>query len=144
MTDEKIKIPIWFWVVSIIMLLWNLMAINTFFQHITISEEALQAMALNERELYGAYPYWIKIDFGVAVLGGVLGSLGLLLRKKWAKTFLVISLIAVIVQMFFSLVIAKATDVYGPEAVIMPLIVILVSCFLVWFAHFSIKKNWIK
>ncbi len=141
---EKSRIPVWFWIVTTILLVWNLMGVGSFFQHITVSEEALQALPTNERELYGQYPDWAKIAFALAVFGGAIGCIALLLRRKWARPVLVISLIAVIIQMFHSLFIAKAMDVYGPGSVVMPILVILISIFLVWFANYSFKKGWLR
>lgn len=138
------KMATWFLVVAIVLTLWDLMGVISFFQHITISDEALQAMPQNERELYGSYPLWTKVAFAVAVFGGFLGSILLLLKKKLAKPVFIVSLIAVIVQMFHSLFIAKAMDVYGPGATIMPIMVIAIGIFQIWLANFGIKKGWLR
>ncbi|WP_200975257.1 hypothetical protein [Echinicola sp. 20G] len=141
--ENSVKIPLWFWIVSTVMLLWNLMGVGSFFMHVGMSEEALAALSEAEQELYASYPMWTTVAFAAAVFGGALGCIGLLLRKKWAKMVLIISLIGVIIQMFHSLVIAKATDVYGPGAVVMPIMVIVIAIFLVWLANYSIKKHWL-
>lgn len=144
MENQEIKIPKWYWILVVILLLWNLMGVGSFFQHTMISQEALDAMPANEAELYGKYPLWTHIAFALSVFGGVLGCIGLLLRKKWSKTILIISFVSIIVQMAHSLFIAKATEVYGPGAVVMPIMVILIGVFLVWLADFGIKKGWLK
>ncbi|NJB72590.1 hypothetical protein GGR42_003081 [Saonia flava] len=143
MTAELKKVPTWFWVVSIIFLIWNLMGVTAFFADIMMSDEALQALPENERDLYGKYPPWTKIAYAVAVFGGFFGCIGLVLRKQWAKPVFILSLIGVLVQMVHSLFIAKAMDVYGPGAAIMPVMVVLFSVFLIWFAGHCIKKGWI-
>lgn len=141
--ETNIKIPVWFWIVAAIMLLWNLMGVGSFFSHVGMSEEALAALPEAEQELYASYPMWATVAFAFAVFGGALGCLALLLRRKWAKPLLIISLIAIIIQMFHSLVIAKAMDVYGPGAVAMPVMIIVTAVFLVWLANFSIKRHWL-
>ena len=78
MTHEKVKIPIWFWIVTGLFLVWNFMGVAAFFQHISLSEEAIQAMPAAEQELYGRYPIWTKVVFALAVLCGFLGCLGLM------------------------------------------------------------------
>ncbi len=77
MENTKIKIPVWFWVVVIIFLLWNILGVLSFFGHTFISEEAISKLPENERELYGDYPLWTTIVFAVAVIFGFIGSLGL-------------------------------------------------------------------
>lgn len=145
MENIKIKIPIWFWVVAILFLLWNIMGVFSFFVHTFISDEALAALPTNERELYGDYPIWTTIIFAIAVFGGLLGSLGLVLKKKWSKLAFIISLCAVIPQMIHNVFFTKSMDVYGPgQAATMPVLIVIFGIFLVWFSNFAITKNWLK
>lgn len=138
------KIPTWFWVVSALALLWNLFGVWAFIGDATMSAEAIAELPEEIKSLYESYPLWTKIAYGTAVIAGALGCILLLARNKFAKPVLLISLVAVVVQMFHSLFIAGAMDVYGPGAVIMPIMVILVSVFLVWFANYGIKQQWLK
>ncbi|AGA77159.1 hypothetical protein [Echinicola vietnamensis] len=139
----KVSIPIWFWAVTGTLLLWNLLGVGSFFMHVSMTEEAIAALPKTEQELYAVYPTWALVAFAVAVFGGVLGCIGLLLRKKWAKYILILSLIGIIIQMFHSLIIARAMEVYGPGAVVMPIMVIVIAVFLVWMANFSVKRGWL-
>ncbi|UCS94548.1 hypothetical protein KZP23_05875 [Echinicola marina] len=141
--EQTIKIPTWYWVVAIIMLLWNLLGVSAFFMQIGMSEEAMAALPETERELYASYPLWATIAYAVAVFGGALGCIGLLLKKKWAKMVLIISLIGIIIQVFHSLAISGAMEVYGPGAAVMPTMIIVLAIFLVWLSNFSIKKHWL-
>ena len=144
MTTSSTKIPIWFWIVTIFMLLWNIMGVMTFFQYMFISDETLAAMPDNERALYGEYPMWTNIVFAMAVFGGTMGSIGLLLKKKWARTMFIISLIGIIPQMIHNVFMTGSMEVYGPGSLIMPILVVVLGIFLLWFANYSIKKNWLS
>ena len=142
---EKTKIPIWFWVVSIFFLLWNIMGVFSFLAHTFISNEALAELPSNERELYGEYPLWTTIVFAIAVIAGMIGAIGLVLKKKWSKMAFVISLLAIIPQMIHNVFFTKSIEVYGTvEAVTMPALVVVVGLFLVWFSMFAIKKQWLN
>lgn len=144
MSNDQIKVPVWFWVLSVVLLLWNAMGVVAFIQQMTMSVEAVQALPVDEQALYSKYPLWTKIAFAFAVFGGLLGCVGLLLRKSWAKPVFWLSLIGVVVQMTHSLFIAKAMDIYGPGAIVMPIFVLLVAGFLVWFSGYCITKKWIN
>jgi len=144
MNKGKNKIPVWFWIVSTVAILWNIMGVASFFMQIMISDETLQALPINERELYGNYPLWTKIAFALAVFGGLFGSIALLLRKKYAKPLFLISLVAIIIQMYHHLFMINSIEVYGTEAWIMPILVFIIGILLVWFSWFCYKKNWIK
>ena len=89
-------------------------------------------------------PAWATAAFAIAVFAGALGCIALLLRKSWAKSLFVLSLIGIVVQMVYNLFMSKAMEVYGPGAAIMPIMVMLFGIFLIWFSKKSISKGWIS
>jgi hypothetical protein len=109
-----------------------------------MTEEAFAAMPEAERMLYMNVPVWATAAFAIAVNGGAVGCLLLILRRAWAFPVLVASLLGVIVQMYHSLFVANSIDVYGPGGMIMPIMVLGISAFLVWYAMHARNKGWIK
>lgn len=145
MDNLKIKIPVWFWVIAVFALLWNLMGVYSFYAHTFISEAALAELSEAERALYGEYPTWTSIVFAIAVFGGLAGSLGLILKKKWSKIAFIISLCAIIPQMAHNLFFTSSIEVYGVgQAAFMPALVVISGAFLVWFSNYAIKKDWLN
>ena len=145
MENTKIKLPVWFWIVVIVFLLWNIVGVFSFFAHTFISDEAIAKLPAAERELYGEYPFWTTIVFAVAVFFGIAGSLGLILKQKWSKIAFIISFIAIVPQMIHNVFFTKSIEVYGiAQAVTMPILVVVFGIFLVWFSDFSIHKKWLK
>ena len=126
------KTGIWFWVISIIALLWNAMGINQYLQQ-AYRTDTFKAMYPDEKvlEMVLNTPAWVMGAFAIAVFSGFLGSLFLLLRKKIAKPFFLVSLTAVIIQMFYNVFLSGALDFYGPGAVIMPIMVIGFAIFII-------------
>lgn len=142
---KNVKVPGWFWGVVIFALLWNIMGVLSFIQHTFISEEALAMLPENESALYENYPAWATAIFAVAVFGGLFGSLGLLLRKRWSKLLFIISLSAVVPQMIHNLFFTKSMEVYGPgQATTMPSMIVLFAILFIWFSNVAIKKSWLK
>ncbi len=144
MNQNKTKLPVWFWIFTIVMLLWNLMGVASFFAHTMVGEEQLQAMSEAERNLYGQYPLWTKIVFAIATFSGALGCIALLMRKKWATPILLISFITICIQMGHSLFIAGALEVYGAQHAILPAVVALVGLGLYFFSKHAEKRDWIS
>ena len=70
--------PKWFWIVSSILLVWNLMGVMAFFQQMAVTAEQIAAMPEAEQLLYNSIPIWATIAFAFAVFGGTLGCVGLL------------------------------------------------------------------
>jgi hypothetical protein len=88
-------------------------------------------------------PAWATAAFAIAVFAGFLGCLLLIFRKKLSKTILLISLIGVLVKMSHGFM-SGIKDVYGPGGITMPIIIIGLSVFLVWYSKFVYKKGWLS
>ncbi|OBX24183.1 MULTISPECIES: hypothetical protein [Bizionia] len=138
------KPPKLFWIISIVALIWNLMGVLAYLMQAFMTEDALQKLPEAEQALYTDLPAWVTAAFAIAVFGGTLGAVGLLLRKKWARLIFLFSLIGIIVQMAHSFFISNNIDVYGPGAVIMPIMVLVIGVYLIMFSKSAIAKGWIS
>lgn len=140
----SVKPPVWFWVVSVIALLWNLMGVfnylNQAFNQVAILESLDQA----QREAFEGIPAWATAAFALAVFTGLIGSIGLLLRKKWARPLFIVSLITAVAQFIHWLFISNAVEAFGPSTYTMPIIVVIIGLYLIFFSKQGIQKGWLK
>jgi hypothetical protein len=143
-TTPASKLPLWFWIVAGVALVWNLIGIAAFFMDPTMNESAMAALPEAQRSLYAATPAWATAAFAIAVFGGAAASAGLLLRTRLAVALFGISLVAVLVQMFQAFVLANAISVVGAGAAIMPAIITLIAIALLWFAWTARSKGWLR
>ena len=136
--SSTIKPPIWFWIVSIIALIWNGMGVNAYLQQ-AYDTESYRAMYSEEQlEIAANMPSWVTAAFAIAVFAGALASLGLLLRKSWSVKLWMLSLIAVIVQMGYILINGYASSMG------MTIMIIVFAFFFVWFARKSEANGWLS
>ncbi|MCC7248200.1 MAG: hypothetical protein IT473_06220 [Lysobacter sp.] len=133
----------WFWIVSALLLAWNLLGVMAYVQEATMSAEALGAMPEAQRVLLQSRPAWATAAFAVAVFGGAAGCLMLLLRSRIAVPVLALSCVGVVVQIVQAFFIADTYAVYGPSALAMPAMVLAISIFLVWYARRARKRGWL-
>jgi hypothetical protein len=133
-----------FWIICILALLWNIIGIMNFYMQVFISPETLAALPEAERALIEASPIWTKVVFAIAVLDGTLGCVLLLMKKAVARPVLISSMLAVLIQMTYWLFFTNSMEVYGSTVLVMPLLVISVSIFLVWYAYNVKSKGWIS
>lgn len=133
-----------FWIVSVLALLWNLMGVWAYIMHVTITPEALQALPPAEQALYTNVPTWATAAFAIAVWGSTLGCILLLLRRRLAVPVLSIAFAGILVQMVHQLVISKSIEVYGPGGMVMPVMIILIGGFLIWYARKAQALGWLK
>ena len=88
-------------------------------------------------------PAWATGAFGIAVFGGVLGCLLLLLRKSVAFYVFVASLFGVIVHLFSFLGMIGTTIEASFEIVMMTLMPVASAVFLIWYLKKVESKGWI-
>jgi len=84
------QIPTWFWIVSGLALVWNLMGVGAYFIQMNMSDDVMALLPEAERALYDNFPIWANIAFAIAVFGGTIGCIGLLMKKSWAKPILIL------------------------------------------------------
>jgi hypothetical protein len=138
------KIPTWFWVVAGIALLWNLMGVMAYIGQVLMPPEALSDLPAEQRDYMLNTPAWATGAFAFAVWGGAIGSILLLLRRKFAMIVFIVSLAGILVQMYYNFFVGGALDVYGPGGMIMPVMVLLFGVFLIWLTSFADKKGWMR
>ena len=133
-----------FWIISTLALVWNLMGVNMYLQQ-AYNTESFRSMYTDEQfELIQATPSWMVSAYAFAVFGGMIGCILLLFRKRLAKIFFIISLLGIIVQqVVYNIFIINVMELYGPGAIIMPLMVVTIGVFLIWYTKRSIAKGWL-
>ncbi len=145
MSQESIGVmPKSFYWIAGVALIWNLLGVGAYVSQVTMSPDALNALPEAERALYENVPAWATAAFAIAVNGGALGCLLLLLKKAIATPVLIASLAGVIVQMYHSFFIANSIEVYGPGGMVMPISIVIIGVYLVWFSMNAKNKGWIS
>lgn len=137
MTTNLTKLPAWYWVVSILALLWNLAGVAAYLTQAYMTDEIKVKLSPEDQAMYADLPSWYIAVFALAVFCGALGCIALILRKKWANVLLPVSMICVLAQMSY---VAFVLDM----ANVMTAMTILVSIGLVWFGRKSQQEGWIR
>ena len=135
--------PTWFKVVAVLALLWNLLGCLAFFSDLRISPEDLAKLPEAQQALYAARPGWAVAATALAVFGGALGSIALLMRKRWALPVFVLSLLGILVQDFGLFVLADGASLAGPVAVVMQAVVLAVGIALILLSRKGIARGWL-
>lgn len=137
------KTPTRFRIVAVLALLWNLLGCLAFFSDLRLSPEDIAALPEAQQALYAARPGWAVAATAIAVLCGALGSIGLLLRRKWAFPVFALSLLGILVQDFGLFVLADGASLAGPVAVAMQALVLAIGIGLVLLSRKGIARGWL-
>lgn len=135
--------PKWFRVVAILALLWNLLGCASYLADAMLTPEDVAKLSAEQQELYRARPAWAVGATAVAVWLGALGSLALILRKRWATILLVLSLLGVLAQDYWLFAASGAVLAAGPEAAILQALVLVIAIALVALSMRAAKHGWL-
>ncbi|MEO1168277.1 MAG: hypothetical protein AAFW97_06170 [Pseudomonadota bacterium] len=139
------KPPGSFWAISILLLIWNVMGVFAYLSQVNTSDEQLaQTYPAAEIAILSSAPGWVTGAFALAVFAGLSGVIALLARKSWSRWLFVISLIAVLVQHFWTFFLSGLLDIVGLERVIMPFVVVILCIFQVWYAGYGTGRGWLR
>ncbi|HPF74040.1 MAG: hypothetical protein H7A20_00100 [Rhodanobacteraceae bacterium] len=137
------KPPVWFWIVSVVALLWNMLGVMAFVGQMMMTPDMLAQLPEAQRVQIEARPMWATIAFGIAVFGGAIGCALLLIRSRLAKGALLASALAVFMQMGQAASAGNFADA-GPGGMAMAAMIIGVAALLVWLAAAATRKGWLR
>jgi len=135
MESKATKVPVSIWVVGVLALLWNLVGVAAFSMQVATPAEALQAMPAEQRAIHEATPAWLYVFYGLATFGGVLGSIGLLLRRRWAVPVYLVALVALVLQVVATYAVTPAWSVSGAASLAFPVLLVAIAIFLWLFSR---------
>lgn len=132
----------WFKVVAVAALLWNLAGCAAFVAELLLTPADIAKLPEAQQALYHARPPWVLGATGIAVVGGALGSLGLVLRRRWATGLLIASLLGVLAQDFALFVVLDSLKAFNGMAPLLQGTVLLVAVGLVPLAALAGARGW--
>ena len=137
------KAPKWFLALAVVALLWNLLGCLAFFADLQLSPQDIAKLSPEQQTLYNARAAWALAATALAVFGGAIGCIGLLLRKKWAFIVLLLSLVGIVVQDFGLFVLVNGAALAGTVVVVLQALVLAIAVGLVWLSRRAISRGWL-
>ena len=133
-----------FWIIAAIALLWNLMGVMQFFMQAMNTETFRAQYTPEQLVIADALPLYYIVIFAVAVIASAIGALFLILRKKLAIPFLLVGLIAVLIQTGYNLFINDGKSAYGPFEYAMLVMIPLAAFLLWWYSKYCDRQGWLR
>ena len=139
-----------FWVISIALLLWGFGGASIYIAYFieTPGEFAQAAETAENRQAYADYiaaiPLWAIAVGIIAAVTRLLGAIGLLLRRAWALSLYIISVVFFLVALFRAFVLANVSSVMSGPHISVELVFLALSIFAIWFARENKSKGILK
>ncbi|MFK7766376.1 MAG: hypothetical protein AB8B55_04085 [Mariniblastus sp.] len=140
---QGVVVPKWFLAVAVIAVLWNVLGLMAFVAQMMMTDAQMAELPTDQRTLFENMPMWVKVTFAVAVFAGTIGSVGLVMRQKWAMPVLLLSLFGVIGQQTYMFFLSNTIEVMGAANMVLPILVLIVAIALVWFSRRAISEGWL-
>ncbi len=137
MSEIHIK-PHWsFWVICVVALIWNVMGSMNYFMQtnpemVANYPEAAQSLIENR-------PLWATIAFAIAVFGGVLAEILLLLKKSVAYYIFVASFLGALITNIHTFQVSSDVDIW-----VSSFMSLLIAAFLIWYSKLVKRKGWVS
>lgn len=136
-------VPFWYWVVSAILLIWNIVGCAACYSQLTATPEKIAKIPEPQREAWSAMPSAAKVAYAIAVGAGLLGTVALLLRSLAAGPLFIASFGGVIVQFGWFFVVYRGMAKTGPSSIAFPGFIALVALGQIAFACAAKSHGWL-
>ncbi|WP_242078473.1 hypothetical protein [Brevundimonas diminuta] len=141
---ETVKTPWHLWLVGVLSLLWNGFGAFDFIQTTTRGEAYMRAAGFDDAMVayYEAMPGWMYLPWTLGVWGAVIGSVMLLLRRRWAVPAFGLSLVGALISLIYGKLIDPPPPA-SPELAAMswmPIVILLIAILLFGYA-FNMRKR---
>ena len=133
--------PGWFRAVALAAVLWNAFGAAMYLDSVGVFGDPLEGLTAAEQAFATSLPIWVTAAFATGTFAGLLGSIGLLLGRIWARGVLIVSLIALLLLEGWILFVSGAVALVGP---VIPVTVVAGAVFLAWLAHHAAQRGWLR
>ena len=144
MNVETAKPATWFWIVSVLILLWGAIGVFAFYTDVTMNAEMLATLDDYDRAMYLRRPTWFATVYGLATWGGLLGGVALLLRRRLAMILFLLSAVAIVVQFGWVFGVTDLIAEKGVWTLIFPAVILAIAILQIWFASLAKKRGWLR
>ena len=131
----SVQTPKHLWVIGIVTLLWNAMGAFDYLMTQTQHESYMGQLTPEQIEFFHGLPSWVVAFWAIAVWGGVLGSILLLLRRSLAVSVFMVSFASMLITAIQNYVLSNALEVSGVFGLIFSVVIFLVALGLVLYSR---------
>jgi hypothetical protein len=128
----EVRTPWHLWVVGVLAFLWNAVGAFNYLMTQTENEGYMESFTPEQLEFFYGFPTWLVAFWALAVWGGVLGTILLLLRKRWAAPVFLASFVCMTITAIRNYAFANGMEIMGAAGGIFSVVIFFVALGL-WF-----------
>ena len=128
-----------FWVIGAVALVWNAMGVLNLIMQ--MNPDVLATYPESHRTIVANQTGWIAASVTVAIIGGTIGCVLLLLRKAGAVYLFYASLIGTIIVVAHTL--GLPIELGASDMVMIIVMPVVVAALLAWYSKWTAMRGWI-
>ena len=132
--------PAWFRILALLAVVWNLFGVAMYLKSVGIFGDPMVGLSAAEQAAAASIPGWITGAFAIGTFTGLAGTLGLVMRKRWAWPVLLLSLVALVILEGWIVFFSGALEMFG---LAVPVSVTAIAVLLAWMAHHGRQRGWL-
>lgn len=140
-TGARPKAPMHLWIVGVLALLWNFMGAFDYLATQLKLESYMGNFSEEQLEYFYGIPAWAVSGWAIAVWIGLIGTVGLLLRRKWSAMAFIVSLAGLALSSIYTLILSNGLEIMGGTGTVMTVLIWVISIFLVWYSKQQAKAG---
>jgi hypothetical protein len=141
---EATSVPLWFRLLAILGLLWNLIGVAMYLQKVGMFGDPLAGLNEAELALAASVPAWVTAVFALAVFTGLAGSIALVMSNRLSRLLLLLSLAMVLAQCAWIVFMSDAMEVHGLAGIGMSGLIVVIAAGLVGLANTGLRNGWVR
>jgi len=141
MNRPDVKTPVHFWIVALLSVLWNAMGAFDYSATQLRLDFYMSQFTQEQLDYFYSFPAWVDAAWAVGVWGSLLGSVGLLLRKRWAVWMFGASIAGMVFTTLYNMVLTNGIEMMGGGGAIFAAIIWVISILLFLYSRGMAKRG---
>ena len=139
--EARRRTPVRLWIIGVLALLWNLMGAFDYLATQLQLESYMSQFTEEQLAYFYGFPAWAVSGWAFAVWGAVVGSVGLLLRRKWSVWAFAVALVGMVVSSIYTFGVSNGAEMMGSGGVIFSVVIWVISIFLLVYTWSQAKRG---
>ena len=139
--EARRRTPVHLWIIGVLALLWNLMGAFDYLATQLQLESYMSQFTEEQLAYFYGFPAWAVSGWAFAVWSAVVGSVGLLLRRKWSVWAFAVALIGMAVSSIYTFGMSNGAEMMGSGGVIFSVVIWAISIFLLVYTWLQAKRG---
>jgi len=135
------KTPRHLWIVGILAVLWNAIGAFDYTATELRLESYMSQFTPEQLAYFYGFPAWAVATWAIAVWGALLGSIGLLLRRRWAVWAFGVSIAGMVLTAVYSFALSDGLALMGQGAVMFTAVIWIIAFALFFYARAMARRG---